>query len=157
MPISADPTSKIAPNFALYELTKSETVERQEIDNWFPSEIELQAAVYLCREVLQFTRNEFGPITPNSVFRSQELERALKGKPSNWKSKSQHTTGCACDVEVTGMSTLDLANWLKDNLSTFDQIICECYDPSKGPNAGWVHVSVLPASLQIAPIETAVL
>jgi epoxyqueuosine reductase len=29
-------------------------------------------------------------------------------------------------------------------LPDFDQIICECYDPRKGPNSGWVHVSLLP-------------
>jgi len=26
----------------------------------------------------------------------------------------------------------------------FDQIICECYDPRKGPNSGWVHISLKP-------------
>ena len=29
-------------------------------------------------------------------------------------------------------------------MDVFDQIICECYDPAKGPNSGWVHISLVP-------------
>jgi len=34
-------------------------------------------------------------------------------------------------------------NSIKNNL-VFDQLILECYDPAKGPNSGWVHVSIKP-------------
>jgi hypothetical protein len=47
-------------------------------------------------------------------------------------------------VEIVGMPTLELAEWATKNLTNFDQIICECYDPAKGPNAGWVHISLVP-------------
>jgi hypothetical protein len=57
---------------------------------------------------------------------------------------SQHTTGCACDLEIPGKPTLELAEWARDNLADYDQIICECYDPHKGPNSGWVHISLTP-------------
>jgi hypothetical protein len=89
-------------------------------------------------------REAFGGFTPNSVFRSQALERSLKGKPSSWISTSQHTEGRACDVEIVAKPTLELARWAATTLPDFDQIICECYDPRKGPNSGWVHVSLLP-------------
>ena len=82
-----------------------------------------------------------GSFTPNSVFRGHPLERALKNKPASWLSTSQHSRGEACDIEIVGKSTLALAEWARDNL-TFDQIICECYDPAKGPNSGWVHISL---------------
>ena len=136
------PSDLVAPNFRLYELTKSEIAARQGIDNSFASDRHLQSAVHLAREVLQPIRNAFGPITPNSVYRGQALERALKKRPASWISSSQHTRGEACDVEVVGTSTLDLANWAAQNLADFDQIICECYDPRNGPNAGWVHISL---------------
>jgi len=136
------PDTRIAPNFTVRELIRSETAARRGIDNRFASEAELHAAIQLAREVLQPIREAFGPLTPNSVYRSQALERALKGKPSTWISTSQHTTGEACDVEVPGVSTLELARWAAENLKTFDQIICECYDPREGPNSGWVHVSL---------------
>ena len=139
-----DPQDHIAPNFRVYELTRSELASRLGIDNAFPSERELRTAVYLARRVLQMIRTEFGPFTPNSVFRSQALERALKNKPAGWISTSQHTQGCACDVEIVGKATLELAQWAADTLPDYDQIICECFDPSKGPNSGWVHISLKP-------------
>lgn len=139
-----DPDDLIAPNFKVYELTRSELASRLRIANAFPGDAELRAAVHLARNVLQPIRNEFGRFSPNSVFRSQALERTLKHKPSGWISTSQHTTGCACDVEIPGKSTLELAQWARDNLPEYDQIICECYDPREGPNSGWVHISLKP-------------
>ncbi|MGB4065699.1 MAG: D-Ala-D-Ala carboxypeptidase family metallohydrolase [Azonexus sp.] len=134
--------TRIAPNFLVYELTRSELADRRGIDNHFASDQELRAAIHLAREVLQPIRDKFGSFTPNSVFRGHPLERALKNKPASWLSTSQHSRGEACDIEIVGMSTLALANWAKDNLKAFDQIICECYDPAKGPNSGWVHISL---------------
>ena len=139
---SLDPQDLIAPNFHLYELTRSELASRLNVDNTFSSDRELRAAVYLTRQVLQPIRAAFGGFTPNSVFRSQALERMLKRKPSGWLSTSQHTQGCACDIEIVGKSTLELAQWAADNLPDYDQIICECHDPREGPNSGWVHLSL---------------
>ena len=101
----------------------------------------MRAAVHLCRNVLQPLRDQFGRFSPNSVYRCQALERALKKKPAGWTSPSQHTVGEACDVEIPGLATLELAQWAAEHLP-FDQIICECYDPAKGPNSGWVHISL---------------
>jgi Peptidase M15 len=139
-----DPQDRIAPNFRLYELSVSELADRRGIDNSIRDDAVLRAAVHLARTVLQPIRDAFDGYTPNSVYRSQALERALKSKPAGWISTSQHTEGRACDVEIVGKATLELAAWCRDHLATFDQIICECYDPRKGPNSGWVHVSVLP-------------
>ncbi len=141
------PRSLIAPHFRLYELTVSDTAVRHGIDNSLPTMESLQAAIHLAREVLEPIRNAFGGFTPNSVYRSQALERALKRKPAGWISRSQHTKGQACDLEIVGMPTLELAEWAAENLTTFDQIICECYDPAKGPNAGWVHISLVPEGM----------
>jgi hypothetical protein len=141
---SLAPGDLVAPNFALYELTVSDLAARLGIDNRLPDDATLRAAVHLAREVLQPIRDAHGRFAPNSVYRSQALERALKKKRANWVSKSQHTQGCACDVEIPGMKTLELARWARDHLAAFDQIICECYDPRLGPNAGWVHLSLKP-------------
>lgn len=136
-----DSRDLVAPNFCVYELTKSEIASRLGVDNMFPSNRELRASIHLARHVLQPIRDAHGRFTPNSVFRSQELERALKKKPAGWLSTSQHTQGCACDVEVPGISTLKLAEWAAAHIAVYDQIICECYDPREGPNSGWVHLS----------------
>ena len=143
IPFDAPLHSRISPHFRLAELTKSGIADRNMIDNAFPDPETMQAAVYLCRTVMQPVRDQFGPYTPNSVFRSQALERALKRKPADWTSASQHTRGEAVDLEVAGSSNRQLAEWIRDNL-TFDQLILECFNPAKGPNSGWVHVSIKP-------------
>lgn len=139
-----DPRSLIAPNFRAYELTRSDLAARRGIPNGFANDQHLHAAIHLARQVLQPVRAAFGSFTPNSVYRSQALERTLKNKPATWLSTSQHATGEACDFEIVGMATLDLAAWARDNLDDFDQLICECYDPRQSPNSGWVHVSLRP-------------
>jgi len=138
-----DPGDRISPNFRIYELTVSELALRQGIDNRFETNDQLRAAIHLARNVLQPIREAFGKAySPNSVFRSQALERVLKRRPATWISTSQHTTGCACDIEIPGVPTLELARQAADILTDFDQIICECYDPRLGQNAGWVHISL---------------
>ncbi len=144
--LETEPRDRIAKNFRFYELIKSETAERHNIDNSFENIEHLKAAVYLCRKVLQPVRDEFGRLSPNSVYRSQNLERALKKKRKDWISKSQHTLGCACDIEIPGTPTIELAEWISENIE-YDQIICECYNPEKGPNSGWVHVSLVPPGM----------
>ncbi len=136
------PLDKIAPDFRAYELTRSDLAERWRIKNEMTDKQQLMAAVYLVREALQPIRNEFGPLTPRSMFRSQELDQVMKRKPSGWISASQHTLGSAADIEVIGVPTITLARWAAENLKAYDQIICEYYDPEQGPNSGWVHISL---------------
>ena len=143
IPANAGPQDQVSANFRFYELTRSEVGERLRIDNTFAGVAEARAAVHLCRRVLQPLRDKFGRFSPNSVYRSQALERALKKMPKSWLSTSQHALGEACDVEIPGLETLELARWVSKNLE-FDQVICECYDPAKGPNSGWVHISLRP-------------
>ncbi len=142
-PANAVPDDLVSKNFQLYELTKSDLASRQGIPNNFSSADELRCAVYLCRNVMRPVREKFGRYTPNSVYRSQPLERALKGKPAGWASASQHVKGQACDIEVLSVTNMQLAIWVRDNLK-FDQLILECYSADEGPNSGWVHVSLLP-------------
>ena len=48
-----DPRARIAPNFRVYELTRSDLASRRGIANGFASEAELHAAIHLARHVLQ--------------------------------------------------------------------------------------------------------
>jgi hypothetical protein len=142
-PARCAPLDQVSAHFRFYELVGSELAQRRGIPNRFASVAHARAAVHLCRKVLQPLRDVFGRFSPNSVYRSHALERALKGKPKTWMSPSQHCLGQACDVEIPGITTLDLAKWASEHLE-FDQIICECYDPAQGANAGWVHISLRP-------------
>lgn len=137
------PLDRISANFRCADLVRSELAVRRGIDNGFADLDALRAAVYLCRTLLQPLADAFGAFRPNSVYRSQALERALKGKPAGWVSASQHTKGEACDLGLPGLATLELAQWAAAHLP-YDQIICECYDPAEGAHSGWVHVSLRP-------------
>lgn len=140
---NAEPDDLVSRHFRFSELTISETAERLRLDNSFPDAQTCRCAVYLCRNVMEPVRKQFGPYTPNSVFRSQILERALKKMPPDWTSNSQHTLGQACDIQVAGVSTMRLAQWVAGNL-IFDQLILECHNAARGKNSGWVHVSRVP-------------
>jgi hypothetical protein len=115
------------------EFTKSQTAERQGIDNT-PEGDHLDAAVALFENVVQPVRDHFGPTVINSGYRSPELNEAVGGS-----SKSQHCKGEAADIEVPGVANKDLAEWIAENLDV-DQLILEFYNPDV-PDAGWVHVS----------------
>ena len=71
------------------------------------------------------------PIKVNSMFRSLELNTALKGSKT-----SSHMKGEAMDItSMGGKSNLEMFNYIKDNLD-FDQLIWEF-----GKEPKWLHVS----------------
>jgi hypothetical protein len=125
---------KLTDHFTLSEMTKSQLGERKGIDN-IPGEKEIQNLKALCENVLEYIRIRFGkPITVNSGYRGPALNKAIGGAKN-----SQHLTGQAADIEIKGVSNLELAKWIRDNLE-FDQLICE-YHTLGISDSGWVHVS----------------
>jgi len=124
---------RLSKNFTMAEFTKSQTAERQGIDNT-PEGDHLDAAVALFENVVQPVRDHFGVTVLNSGYRSPDLNAAVGGS-----SKSQHCKGEAADIECPGTPNAELAQWIVDNLD-FDQCILEFYTPGI-PDSGWVHVS----------------
>src|SRR3546814_5277211 len=89
----------------------------------------------LCAYVLEPLRSHFGkPVRITSGVRTPELCLAVGSSTG-----SQHAKGEAADFEVTGVSNLAVAQWIRDCL-TFDQLILENYVRGQ-PNSGWVHCS----------------
>ena len=128
-----DLNMKLSENFTLREFVKSQTAARRGIDN-IPSQPHLDNAVMLFKRVVQPVRDHFGPTIVTSGYRSEALNSAIGGSP-----RSQHKLGQAVDIEVPGIATAEVAQWIADNL-TFDQLILEFYNP-EDINSGWVHVS----------------
>ena len=127
------PLTKFSRYFTLSELCRSQTATRLNINN-APDEWQTNNLQQLAQNVLDPIRKKFGPFSPNSAFRSYKLNLAIGGAPN-----SQHMKGMAADIEIPGVSNLDLFNWIKGNL-TYDQLILE-YHNSAIPDSGWVHVS----------------
>ena len=126
---------KLTQNFTLKELTKSDTAIRKGISNE-PNTDEIEKLKLLCETILQPVRDKFGPVTVTSGYRSPELCMAI-GSSIN----SQHTKAEAVDFEVEGVDNADVAYWIKDNISNWDQMILEFYTPGQ-PNSGWIHCSI---------------
>lgn len=121
---------QITPNFSLAELTRTS----QPFAN-VPGEAEIARLRILCQQVLEPLRAHYGrPVRVNSAFRSPKVNRAVGGSAT-----SQHLRGEAADVEIPGVSNLEVAQYIRDNLP-FDQLILEAYRPGV-PGSGWVHVS----------------
>ncbi len=133
---------QLSTHFTLEEMTRSDTAEKYMIDNTLSIKNDKQAALItnlqrVCDSILEPVRVHYDvPITPSSGYRCPKLNSIVRGSPA-----SQHTRGEAVDFEVGGVSNLELAHWVKDNIPDFDQLILERYDP-KDPEGGWVHVSI---------------
>jgi zinc D-Ala-D-Ala carboxypeptidase len=126
---------KLSPHFTLREMTKSSTADRLSIDNTPDHPQVLKALQDLCINILEPARQHFGiPFSPSSAYRCPRLNQAIGSSPN-----SQHITGQAVDIEIPGVSNIDLAEWIKSN-TVFDQLILEYYSEDD-PSSGWVHVS----------------
>jgi len=127
----------LSPHFTLAELTASQTAARLGIRN-VPNATVTEALRLVCVNVLEPVRAHFGrPVTVNSGYRSQAVNKAVKGAAS-----SQHVKGEAVDFEVPGVANSDVAAWVRFNLQ-FDQLILENAS-RRDPSAGWVHCSWKP-------------
>ena len=128
---------KLSRHFTLAEAMASNTARAHGIDNTPPGEI-VPRLRFVAETVLESIRAHYGvPIIYDgglSWYRCPALNRAVDGAED-----SQHMTGEAVDVEVRGVSNIELAYFVRDHLD-FDQLILENWD-GVTPSSGWVHVS----------------
>ena len=124
---------QLSKHFTLEEMEKSQTATRKGIKNKAGSG-EIKNLGDLCYEVLEPVRAKFDkPVTITSGYRSPELSEAIGSKAT-----SQHCSGEAVDFEIAGISNLQVALWIQNNVD-FDQLILEFWTGEA--NSGWIHVS----------------
>lgn len=113
-------------NFTIEELIFSQTAARNGIDN-SPSE---DIIINLTRLAwnLQAIRDGLGkPVIVSSGYRCPYLNNAIGGSKT-----SAHMKGLAADINVPGMTPLDLSIWIAENIPDYDQVIHEF--------SRWVHL-----------------
>jgi len=123
---------KLSKNFALSEITHSNTAKRLGIDNE-PTETHLQNMQHLVDNLIQPLRDAVGPIRVSSGYRNPELNRAIGGSRS-----SQHCKGEALDLQFwqNGKMMNELIyEWILDSGLEFDQMINEF-------DFAWIHISL---------------
>lgn len=126
---------KISTHLTLAEMIRSESAKRLKISNQ-PLPEHLDNMKVLAKNVFEPIRKHFNsPIYISSGYRSDKLNKAIKGSKS-----SQHCKGQAMDIDMDGSGLISNSNvfyFIKDNLD-FDQLIWEFGD---NYNPDWVHVS----------------
>ena len=124
-------TKKISKYISYKEATHSDYAKRNKIANK-PKAEHIENMELLAEKVFEPLREWVeAPIKVNSMFRSLELNSALKGAV-----RSSHLTGNAMDItSMGGKSNLEMFHYIKDNLD-FDQLIWEF-----GAEPKWLHVS----------------
>lgn len=130
----------LSEHFVLEEMIHSDVAIRMGIDN-IPTEQHKQNLERLYKNVLEPIRIQFGKsIRVISGYRSLALNMVINPLTTTIDRLSNHCLGQAADIEIEGISTYDLAVWIRDHIPTFHQVILEFYTPGQ-PNSGWVHVS----------------
>ena len=122
---------KISKHITYKEATHSNYAKQYKIANK-PSSEDIENMELLAEKVFEPLREWVeAPIRVNSMFRSLELNSALKGAP-----RSSHIKGQAFDItSMGGKTNLEIFHYIKDNLP-FDQLIWEY-----GAEPKWLHVS----------------
>ena len=126
----------ISKHISYKEATRSITAKRLGIDNT-PDVEQIYNMQVLAENIFEPIRKHVGkPICINSMFRSQELNKAVGGSIT-----SQHCKGQAMDIDDKyGHATnAEMFEFIKNNLD-FDQMIWEF---GNDENPDWVHVSYI--------------
>ena len=129
---------KLSDHFTIGELTKTSAMG---IDNT-PSHAAVLNLKNLCENWLEPLRQRYNkPILINSGFRSEAVNKAIGGVKG-----SNHLTGCAVDIRVTGIEQairyacilLDIADESKRD---YDELLIE-----RSPKGTyWLHFAVRPS------------
>jgi len=125
---------QLSKNFALAELTHSDTAKARGIDNSLPPY--LMRNIKALAERLQMIRDALGiPIAVSSGYRCPELNNAVGGSKN-----SQHQLGLAADIHAKGYTAQELFDVISGSNFGFDQLILERVGGKE-----WVHISVQPS------------
>ena len=152
--IQLNSNAKLSEHFTLGELTKSGS--HPEVYN-IPSHEAIANLKRLCPwlEVLReryngirnacisssaITNHAEHPIVINSGYRSPQLNKKIGGQPN-----SNHLTGCAVDIRVSGMEQLIqyaaiLIQYANETQQDFDELLLE----KNKHGAIWLHFAVKP-------------
>ena len=122
---------RISKHISYKEAVGSDYAKQKGISNK-PNEEQVENMKLLAKEVFEPLREWVdAPIKVNSMFRSKELNSAIKGSL-----KSSHLNGEAMDItSMGGKSNLEMFHYIRTELD-FDQLIWEF-----GKEPKWLHVS----------------
>ena len=133
--IQLNANAKLSEHFTLGEMTRSNS--HPEIYN-IPSHEAIANLKRVCTWLEELRKRYNQPIIINSGYRSPQLNRAIGGVAT-----SNHLTGCAVDIRVSGMEQLIvyaaiLLDISRDWQQEFDELLIE----KNRHGAIWLHFAV---------------
>jgi len=137
--IQLNSEAKLSPHFTLGELTKSSS--HPEVYN-IPSHEAIANLKRVCVWLEELRLRSGTPIIINSGYRSPQLNKKIGGVPT-----SNHLTGCAVDIRISGMEQLIvyaaiLIQYANETHQDFDELLIE----KSSHGAIWLHFAVKPNS-----------
>jgi hypothetical protein len=135
--VQLNSNAKLSEHFKLGEFTKSSS--HPEVYN-IPSHEAIANLKRVCGWLEVLRKRYGGPIIINSGYRSPQLNRKIGGVAT-----SNHLTGCAVDIRVTGMEQLIryaaiLLDYADESHQDFDELLIE----KNRYGAIWLHFAVRP-------------
>jgi hypothetical protein len=133
--VQLNSNAKLSEHFLLGEFTKSGS--HPDIYN-VPTHEAIANLKHLCQWLEVLRERSGGPIVINSGYRSPQLNRAVGGA-----STSNHLTGCAVDIRVTGFEQVIryaaiLLDYADESGQEFDELLVE----RNRFGAIWLHFAV---------------
>jgi len=137
---------RLSPHFTLGEVTKTNYVTK---DGNFPSKVAIENLANLCENWLEDLRFSYNtlyegqpemPLVINSGYRSPEVNKLAGGAPT-----SNHLTGCAVDIRVSGFEqAIRYASILLDISDGTQRDYDELYIERNKAGNHWIHFAVKP-------------
>jgi hypothetical protein len=136
--IQLNANAKLSEHFTLGEMTKSGS--HPEVYN-IPSHEAIANMKRLCQWLEVLRKRYNAPIIINSGYRSPQLNKKIGGVAN-----SNHLTGCAVDIRVSGMEQLIryaamLLDYAEESHQDFDELLIE----KNRYGAIWLHFAVRPS------------
>ena len=127
---------KLSEHFTFAEMTRTNTGIKN-----VPNEAQVENLKRLCGWLERLREKVGKPIIINSGYRSEAVNKAVGGVKS-----SNHLTGCAADIHVTGIEQLVryaavLLDISDESQEAFDELLLE--RSSRGTY--WIHFAVRPS------------
>ena len=144
--VTINKDAKLSGHFTLGELTKTSA---KTPDGNIPSHVHIENLKNLCENWLEILRKSYIifygegkdiPLIINSGYRSEAVNKAIGGVKG-----SNHLTGCAVDIHVTGMEqAIHYASILLDISAKYKQEFDELLIERSRKGTYWLHFAVRP-------------